>query len=201
MTTRKRADPVLGEGQFPHAMGDEVNVEYDGAPWAAKIHRIAVDEASCTVKYIVDGSMEPSVSPSRINQAAPGALAPIPEPNPLIAEPATVEEEEAVPSGEPVFVKRSSIAQLNRYFSKLMKARLKRLKHKCKWCCHLRHDMPYFSAEATGDGTLKLTLVHGTVDMTSMCNLSEWGRIKAIDEYLYLHGELLSEAHRISSME
>jgi len=61
--------------------------------------------------------------------------------------------------------------------------------------------MPYFSAEATGDGTLKLTLVHGTVDMTSMCNLSEWGRIKAIDEYLYLHGELLSEAHRISSME
>ena len=216
MTTRKRGgDPVLGEAPpFPHALGAQINVEYDGSPWPAKVHRVAVDQRSCTVKYLVDGSMEPSVSPSRINQqAAPAAepLAPIPEPTP-ITEPAAVEdeaeeEEEVVPeapplpSGEPVFTKKRSITQLNRFFSKLMKARLKRLKRKCKWCCSLRNDVPYFSAEVAKNGALGLKLVHGTVDMTRGCNLTECSSIETVDQYLHLQNELLVEAHRISSME
>ena len=188
-------------------------VEYDGSPWKAQVHRVAVDQRSCTVKYLLDGSMEPSVSPSRINQQAPPpsaaqALEPIPEP---IAEPDTVEEEEEeeeavpeappLPSGEPVFYKKKSLTQLNKCFSKLMKNRLKRLKHKCKWCCSLRNDMPYFSAEVAKDGEIHFQLVHGTVEMTRECNLSKCSIIKTIDHYLHLQGELLSEAHRIRRAE
>ena len=191
-------------------MGDTVTVEYDGSPWKAQVHRVAVDERSCTVKYLLDGSMEPSVSPSRINQhpSAAQPMEPIPEP---IASPiAEVEEEEEeevvpeappLPSGEPVFYKKKSLTQLNKCFSKLMKNRLKRLKHKCKWCCSLRHDMPYFSAEVAKDGEIHFQLVHGTVEMTRECNLSNCSIIKTIDHYLHLQGELLSEAHRISRAE
>ena len=62
----KKADPVVGAAQFPFRQNEEVLVEYDGSPYRVNVHRIAVNQQSCTVRYDVDGSMEPSVSPSRI---------------------------------------------------------------------------------------------------------------------------------------
>ena len=220
MSTMKRAvDPILRQAPpFPHPMGGAVTVEYDGSPWQGKVHRVSVDQKTCSIRYDVDGSVEPSVSPSRINQPPPlPPLQPIPEAadvalaeEPAAMEASPVEAVEAAPIEEvqmpmedpPPFTKKRSVALLNKFFTKLMKARLKRLKHKCKWCCSLRHDMPYVSAEVAKDGnTLELKLVHGTVDMTRGCNLAECGSIKAIDEYLHLQSQLLSEAHRIRDME
>ena len=207
MSTRKRRDPILNEPSFPHALGASIIVEYEGSPWPAKVHRVAVDQRSCTVKYAIDGSMEPSVSPSRINQH-PHGVAPlevIPEATEPTAAPLEVISEQVmVPMEDPTFTKKTSIAALNRFFSKLMKARLKRLKHKCKWCCCHRLDMPYFAAIPTESGSLRLKFVHATVSMTHECNLSDLDStnlIKAVDSYLYLKGELLNEAHRISKSE
>lgn len=211
----KRADPVLKEAApFPFALGAAVTVEYEGSPWKAKVHRVAVNQTTCTVKYELDGSMEGSVSPSRINrtqllpslepiaevpsdvQVAEGVASSVeadPEPEPI--------EPTKPPLVDPVFRKKRSISQLNRFFDKLMKARMKRLKHKAKFCCGLRHDMPYFSAAVGEDGTLSLKFVHGTVEMTNGCNLSHCDSIRTVDSYLYLKGELLVEAHRLSDLE
>ena len=200
---------------FPHPVGAAVNVVFDGSPWPAKVHRVAVNQRSCTVKYLVDGRMEPSVSPARINQQvqSPAAepLQDIPEASePHITQEVASEPFEAVakqegvpqvPMEDPVFTTKRSVTALNKFFAKLMKGRLKRFKHTCKWCCSLRRDMPYFAADMGENGTLQLKFAHATVDMTHGCNLQYWDNIKAVDEYLYLKGELLTEAHRISQLE
>ena len=215
---KTRVDPVLsGAPPFPHQVGEQVNVMYDASPWSAKIHRVSVDQTTCSVRYNIDGSIEPSVSPSRIlnpSQALP-SLQPIPEAADValtdeataavVAAPVETEEvtptpvEEQMPLDDPTFTKRSSIAALNRAFTKIMKARLRRLKQKCKLCCGLR-EVPYFAAEMSA-GALRLKLVHGTVQLTRQCNLSEWKSIKAVDQYLHLSGELLGQACRISEQE
>ena len=67
-----------------------------------------------------------------------------------------------------------------------------------------RRDMPYFVAETLPDKEgLTLTLVHATVEMTQACNLCNppVNSLTTIDTYLYLKGELLSEAARIAQEE
>ena len=165
---RKRGDPILNEAApFPLKLGTTVEVEYDGSPWSAKIHRIAVDQKTCTVKY-EDGSIEPSVSPSRINndqgqvveQPIPLTLQKIeegdggsdteemPDDNEeeeeevpaAIESPPTLTLEPAIPTVE--LRTKKQVTALNKAFAKLMKERLKLMKHKCKWCCHLRGLSP-----------------------------------------------------------
>ena len=107
-----------------------------------------------------------------------------------------------VPVGEPVFTKKSSIGLLSRFFAKLMRQRLKRLKHKCRWCCAQRQDMPYWSAlETKKDGGIVLEFVHGTVAMTDTCNLAHCSSILAVDAHLHLNGVLVAEAWAISGAE
>lgn len=193
-------DPVLRESPpFPHALGCIVNVEHNGSLWRAKIHRIAVNEATCSVLYC-DGSVESNVLPARICQAgsepeqestpapAPPTALPVPDPDPA-------------PQPEPRFITKASVAALNKCFERIMRGRLKRLKHRCRWCCPLRHDMPYFAAKAADDergSYFQPELVHGTVEMTSGCNLRQWSSIQAIDDYLQLNGELMAAATQAS---
>jgi len=202
----KKADPVVGAAQFPFRQNEEVLVEYDGSPYRGKVHRIAVNQQSCTVRYDVDGSMEPSVSPSRIKTSTAVVspkLATIPEVKEAPPEEdgaATTEEVSQDEDDEPRFTSKRSVIVLNKWLKKTMKARLKRLKHEATWCCHLRHDEPpYFACALTEDDDgafYSLHLSHGIVEMTRTCQCAGWS-VKAVDEYLGMDGELLREAHRI----
>ena len=208
---RSALDPVLLESPpFPHTLGSIAYVQHNGAPWRGRIHRIAVNERTCTVQYH-DGSVEANVLPARICEHGPSSeeaslAVPQAEHEPQ-AEPESEPEPTYTPEPavEPRFTSKASITKLNKCFARSMKARLKKWKHKCKWCCHLRHDMPYFVAklaEDAGGKYIEPQFVHGTVAMTKACNIarSRCASISAIDDYLHLEGALLAAAADVALM-
>ena len=206
--SRRKGDPVLKEAApFPYRLNAEVTVDYDGSPYKGTVHRIAVDNRTCSIKYNVDASVEPSVSPSRIQTASTATLVPIASSAvplaPITEEAPTVVEEppamEEVPVDVPlIFTSKKSVNKLNKALSRILKGRLKKYRHKAKWCCHLRGEVPYFAASKPSEhGNIKISLTHGTVSMTRTCNLAGWSSIEDIDEYLKMGGELVNEARMI----
>ena len=188
-----RAEPALKDRVFfPYSIGDLVSVEYDQEFYDGQVHRIAVDNRSCTIVYDVDGSMEAPVVASRIRNRSDKEAA-----DDVDDTQGFDESGDNEPVGEIRFKRKKTVAALNQKFAK---ARVKTLKHKAKWCCGQRHDMPYFAAKSGSDGYLQLQFTHGTVGMTAMCNLAGCS-IPRIDEYLYLHGALVTDAQQLSMTE
>ena len=120
-----------------------------------QVHRIALNNQTCTVLYESDGSMEPCVSPARMHHpsrepAIGVTLESVKEETvkeetvkeapaaPQIKEEAEVPKERKYLHAVPRFKTKSAVKAFNTSFRGLMKARLKRFKHKCRWCCHLR---------------------------------------------------------------
>ena len=66
---KQKEDPVLFQSSsFPFALGQAVNVEYKGNLYPAKVHRISVDQSTCTIKYDVNGTAEATGIASRSNK-------------------------------------------------------------------------------------------------------------------------------------